>query len=90
MRDLVEYLAKALVEHPEPVSYTHLDVYKRQGRFRGPRSAVWRDAFAGRGVSADKSEGGGRMSWLIKEALIVPLAGDKPWFTGDILSLIHI
>ena len=24
------------------------------------------------------------MSWLIKEALIVPLAGDKPWFTGDI------
>ena len=24
------------------------------------------------------------MSWLIKEAIIVPLAGDKPWFTGDI------
>ncbi|MDR1194749.1 MAG: amidohydrolase [Peptococcaceae bacterium] len=24
------------------------------------------------------------MSWLIKGALIVPLAGEKPWFTGDI------
>ncbi|MEA4892087.1 MAG: amidohydrolase [Peptococcaceae bacterium] len=24
------------------------------------------------------------MSWLIKEALIVPMAGEKTWFTGDI------
>ena len=46
MKELVETIAKALVDSPDAVSYTHLDVYKRQAVRRRGKNIKRREALS--------------------------------------------